>query len=251
MLLLIDKPIWITSQDAITAVKKHLYTLPLMGGVESDQSNEPWKRRKIKIWHAGTLDPMASGLLIAATDKDTKLLHGLTGTDKWYETTIDFSIVTDTWDMDYRKEISFHFEKKDHEESGITVEKIRDKLSSLIGTHELPLTPFSAKKVDGRKLYEYAREWNPIFLTIPMTVYAYEIVGYTFPHLTLKLHVGSGTYIRSIGHRLGTQLEVWWTLTYLRRLQVWNYALSQTDAYVHYQATRDEKQISYRSLPSL
>lgn len=101
---------------------------------------------------------MASGLLIAATDKDTKLLHGLTGTDKWYETTIDFSIVTDTWDMDYRKEISFHFEKKDHEESEITVEKIRDKLSSLIGTHELPLTPFSAKKVDGRKLYEYARE---------------------------------------------------------------------------------------------
>ncbi|USN57362.1 MAG: hypothetical protein H6766_02710 [Candidatus Peribacteria bacterium] len=80
---------------------------------------------------------------------------------------------------------------------------IDEFLQSLHGTHDLPLTPFSAKKVDGKKLYEYAREGNPKFLNVPMTIKGHEIVSYHFPLLQLELHVGKGTYIRSIAHYLG------------------------------------------------
>lgn len=103
MLLLIDKPSGITSHDAISAVKKHLRQ-PLRDAISDEDKAQGIKPPKIKIGHAGTLDPMASGLLIAATDSDTKQLHTLTGQDKRYETTIDFSLQTDTRDMDYRKE---------------------------------------------------------------------------------------------------------------------------------------------------
>lgn len=103
MLLLIDKPSGITSQDAISAVKKHLRK-PLRDTISDEDKALGIKPPKLKIGHAGTLDPMASGLLIAATDQDTKQLHNLTNHNKRYETTIDFSIQTDTRDMDYREE---------------------------------------------------------------------------------------------------------------------------------------------------
>lgn len=154
MLLLINKALGITSHDAISAVKKHLRS-PLWDALTPEDRDAGIKPPKIKIGHAGTLDPMASGLLIAATDKDTKLLHSLTGSDKTYETTIDFSQSSDTRDMDYRKELS----PVDGAVYGdLTVEKITTLLDSIVGTHDLPLTPFSAKKVNGKKLYEYARE---------------------------------------------------------------------------------------------
>ena len=99
---------------------------------------------------------MATGLLIAATDKDTKLLHTLTGSDKTYEATVDFSQRSDTWDLDYRKTL----ERVDPSmyEDIPPLSQIEEILDACIGTPSLPLTPFSAKKVDGKKLYEYARE---------------------------------------------------------------------------------------------
>ncbi|MBP7884580.1 hypothetical protein KAZ93_00040 [Patescibacteria group bacterium] len=100
---MIDKPSGITSHDAISAVKKHLRQ-PARDALSESDKAQGIKPPKIKIGHAGTLDPMASGLLIAATDSDTKQLHTITDHNKRYETTIDFSIQTDTRDMDYRKE---------------------------------------------------------------------------------------------------------------------------------------------------
>lgn len=240
MLLLIDKPIWITSHDAISAVKKYLRQSARDTLSEAERS-AGIKPPKIKIWHAGTLDPMASGLLIAATHKDTKLLHSLTWSDKTYETIIDFSKRSDTWDLDYRKLLEpidpFMYEDVP------TLSQIEDILNTLIGTPNLPLTPFSAKKVDGKKLYEYAREWKPIFLTVPMTIYGYKILDYQFPFLKLKLHVGSGTYIRSIGHRLGTQIGGDAILTSLQRLSIGEYSLD--DIKNPLIAQWDEKQVPY------
>lgn len=229
MLILINKPSGITSHDAISAVKKYL----------RQQNPE----QKIKIWHAGTLDPMATGLIIAATDKDTKLLHSLTWSDKTYETTIDFSQRSDTWDLDYRKMLE-PIDPSTYEDIP-PLSQIQEILDTLIGTPSLPLTPFSAKKVDGKKLYEYAREWNPIFLTIPMTIYGYKILDYDFPRLKVALHVGSGTYIRSIGHRLGTQIGGDAILTSLHRDSIGEYSLDSFEQKTIHTWQRDDLEVKF------
>ncbi len=240
MLLLIDKPTWLTSQDAISAVKKHLRE-PARDALSLEDREAGLKPPKIKIWHSGTLDPMASWLLIAATDKDTKQLYHLTGLDKSYIATINFSIITDTWDMDFWKEFKqLEMVEQIH---APTLSQLQHKLDSIIGTHDLPLTPFSAKKINGRKLYEYAREWKAIFLTVPMTVYGYEILDYQFPLLTCRLDVASGAYIRSIAHRLGRQFDIWWTLTMLRRIIIGEYSIEHIKN--PKLATWDEKGIFY------
>lgn len=209
MLLLLDKPQGYTSFDIVRKLQK-LYP------------KEP-------IWHAGTLDPMATWLLIVAIGKDTKTLGGFLEQDKTYITTIDVSQMSDTWDLEYWKE----YEQLEYTKEGLwkeqerrtapTQEQIQQALQSIVGTHPIPLTPFSAKKVWGKKLYEYAREWNPIFIDIPMTVHSFEIVSYEFPLVKLKIDVGSGTYIRSIGYWLGKQFGLWGLLTELRRTRIWKY----------------------------
>ena len=203
MLLIVDKPKWISSFDVIRALKREL--------------------KEKKIWHSGTLDPMATGLLLIWTWSDTKQLNSLIWLDKSYETTIDFSKKSDTRDMDYRE----YFEEINVEWKDILVEQIKEKLNSIIPEWELPLTPFSAKKKDGKKLYELARNWNQIIENKLMKTYWYEILEYSFPILKLKLDVGSGTYIRSIWHRLWEQFWLGWILTMLRRISVGEYELSK------------------------
>ena len=102
------------------------------------------------------MDPLATGLILAATDSDTKLLGSLTGADKSYRAMVDFSRASDTWDLDYWKEIRT-LDPTTYEDIPSS-SQIEEVLNTLIGTPSLPLTPFSAKKVNGKKLYEYARE---------------------------------------------------------------------------------------------
>ena len=205
MLLIVDKPKWISSFDVIRALKRVL-----------------WEK---KIWHSGTLDPMATGMLLIWTWPDTKQLNNLIWLDKSYETTIDFSKKSDTRDMDYRE----YFEEIEVKWKDVSVEQIKEKLDSIIPEWELPLTPFSAKKKDGKKLYELARNWNQIIENKLMKTYWYEVLEYSFPILKLKLDVWSWTYIRSIGHRLGEQLWLGGILTELRRIRVWDYDLNKTN----------------------
>lgn len=207
MLLAVDKPQWITSFDVIRILKRHF---------------PKWT----KIGHSGTLDPMATGLLIIATDKDTKRLHEFLWSDKSYETTIDFSQKTDTWDADFRDEHTQY----EYTSDSVTInekiirapnkEELKKQLDVLIPSAILPLTPFSAKKKNGKKLYELAREGIPVNETREMRTNSYEIVDYTFPLLTLKIDVWSGTYIRSIGHWLGREFGLGGILTSLRRTKV-------------------------------
>ena len=205
MLLIVDKPKWISSFDVIRALKREL--------------------KEKKIWHSGTLDPMATGLLLIWTWPDTKQLNSLIWLDKSYETTIDFSKKSDTRDTDYRE----YFEDIDIKWKDVPIEQIKEKLDSIVPEWELPLTPFSAKKKDGKKLYELARNWNQIVENRLMKTYWYKILEYNFPTLKLKLDVWSWTYIRSIWHRLGEQLWLGWILTELRRTRVWEYKLSKID----------------------
>ena len=203
MLIIVDKPKWISSFDVIRALKREL--------------------QEKKIWHSGTLDPMATGLLLIWTGNDTKQLNNLIWLDKSYETTIDFSKKSDTRDMDYRD----YFEEINVEWKDIPIEQIKEKLDSIIPEWALPLTPFSAKKKDGKKLYELARNGNQIIENKIMKTYWYEILDYNFPILKLKLDVWSWTYIRSIWHRLWEQLWLGGILTELRRIKVWEYDLKK------------------------
>jgi len=205
MLLIVDKSKWISSFDVIRALKREL--------------------KEKKIWHSGTLDPMATGLLLIWTWNDTKQLNSLIWLDKSYETTVDFSKKSDTRDMDYRE----YFEEINVNWKDIPVEQIKEKLDSIIPEWELPLTPFSAKKKDWKKLYELARNWNQIIENKIMKTYWYEILEYCFPILKLKLDVWSWTYIRSIGHWLWEQLGLGGILTELRRIRVWEYDLEKTN----------------------
>jgi len=166
---------------------------------------------------------MATGLLLIWTWPDTKQLNSLIWLDKSYETIIDFSKKSDTRDMDYRE----YFEEINVGWKDIPVEQIKEKLNSIIPEWELPLTPFSAKKKDGKKLYELARNWTQIIENKIMKTYWYEILEYDFPVLKLKLDVWSWTYIRSIWHRLGEQFGLGGILTELRRIRVWEYDLNK------------------------
>ena len=203
MLIVVDKPVWISSFDVIRVLKREL--------------------QEKKIWHSGTLDPMASGLMLIWTWDDTKRLNDLIWLDKSYETIIDFSKKSDTWDMGYWE----YFEEINVEWKEVLLEDIKLKLDSIIPEYELPLTPFSAKKKDGKKLYELARNWNQIIENKIMKNYWYDVLEYSFPILKLKLDVWSWTYIRSIGHRLGEQFWLGGILTELRRIRVWEYDLNK------------------------
>ena len=192
MLIIVDKPKWISSFDVIRVLKRDL-----------------WEK---KIWHSWTLDPLATGF-------------DLIWLDKSYETIIDFSKKSDTWDMWYRD----YYEEINVEWKEISLEDIKSKLGLLIPECELQLTPFSAKKKNWKKLYDLARKWEQIIENRMMKTYGYEVLDYKFPELKLRLDVGSWTYIRSIWHRLWEQFWLGWILTMLRRIRVWEYELSKID----------------------
>ena len=205
MLIIVDKAKWISSFDVIRVLKREL--------------------GEKKIWHSWTLDPLATGLMLIWTWEDTKRLNDLIWLNKSYETVIDFSKKSDTWDMWYRD----YYEEINVEWKGIPLEDIKSKLDLLIPEYELPLTPFSAKKKDWKKLYDLARKWEQIVENRLMKTSGYEVLDYDFPELRLRLDVWSWTYIRSIWHWLGEQFWLGWILTMLRRIRVWEYELSKVD----------------------
>ncbi|MFA6256431.1 MAG: hypothetical protein WC606_04570 [Candidatus Absconditabacterales bacterium] len=220
MFLLVDKPARITSFDVIRIFRRHF--------------------PKQKIGHSGTLDPMATGLMILALGDDTKRLTELIGLNKSYIATIDFSKLTDTRDMEYRNSIAnYELRITDGKVKGVEMEngsveaptlmEIRKKLDKLIPEYELPLPAFSAKKREGKRSYDEARAGNIRKENKVMKVQNYEILKYEFPILQLKLDVGSGTYIRSIAYRLGRELGMGGTLIQLRRTSIGDWDIEKRE----------------------
>ncbi len=195
-----------------------------------------------KCGHAGTLDPMATGLMILATDDDTKKLHDLTGKDKKYTATIDLGKISDTRDLEYREQ----FTQYEFDDSQIeidwkklarpTMEEIKTKLDSLTFSEwnplpQLPLPPFSAKKIWWKKRYDLAREGSQEIVFQEMKIFDIQIVSYAAPLVQIECHVASGTYIRSIAYRLGKELGTGGILTQLERTQIGEYSLDDIWSY--------------------
>lgn len=172
------------------------------GPTSRDVVNNISKKLEVKkVGHTGTLDPLASGVLVICIGKATKLVEMLTSIDKEYIATMKLGLETDTLDITGRPTKESHF--------SVTEEKIKKVLSSFKGKiiQEVPM--YSATRVKGKKLYEYAR--NNESVKPPkkeVEIYDIELLDYNNDEITFRTIVSKGTYIRSlirdIGYRLGT-----------------------------------------------
>ncbi len=205
--LLIDKPLTWTSFDLVNKIRKSLrHHLGI---------------QKIKVGHAGTLDPLATGLVIICTGKATKNIMQFQDLDKAYEAKIRFGATTPSFDLETEVDEIFPF---DH----ITDEMVINALNSFTGTQEQLPPQYSAKSVDGKRAYNMAREGKIIKLKPHyITVHRIELISFTPPDLTLLIECSKGTYIRSLARDLGIKLSSGAHLTGLRRTKIGPHSVSE------------------------
>jgi tRNA pseudouridine55 synthase len=186
-ILLVNKPYRWTSFDVIGSLRglmKHL-----LGG------------KKIKVGHAGTLDPLATGLLIICTGKATKRIEEFKDFDKEYTGTFVLGATTPSYDME--KEVNETF-PTDH----ITPEMIREAAQSLSGDIMQIPPMFSAIKVDGKRAYESARKDKDLGLAArPVSIPVFEITRIEMPEVDFRIVCSKGTYIRALARDFGQALQ--------------------------------------------
>ena len=194
-ILLVDKPTGITSHDVVSRVRKLADTR--------------------KVGHAGTLDPMATGLLILGIDASTRLLTYLVGLDKEYLATIRLGFATTTDDAEGEPV------GPTVDASGVSAEAIRDAILPLTGTISQTPSSVSAIKVDGRRSYDRVRQGEEFTLAArEVTVTAFDVIAERPGELDVRIECSSGTYVRALARDLGAALGVGAHLTALRRTRV-------------------------------
>lgn len=194
-LLLIDKEPGLTSHDVVQKVRRIT--------------------RQKKAGHCGTLDPNATGLLVLTLGKATRLTRFLISAPKVYEGVIRLGLTTDTYDTTGETTAEGSTE-------GITREAVVEAMARFVGTIEHVVPPYSAKKVQGKKLYELAREGREVPReTKEVTVYEFEPRGeLADDRIGFRLACASGTYARTLAHDVGRALGCGAALESLRRVQV-------------------------------
>ncbi len=172
-----------------------------------------------KVGHAGTLDPMATGLLVICTGKATKSIEQIQSQQKAYRAEITFGSSTPSYDAESEPNATAN---TDH----ITLEMIQEKISNEFSGEIQQVPPmYSALKRGGKKLYELARRGKKIELQPrPVTIYDSKIHAFDAPVLDMDITCSKGTYIRSIAHDLGKALNSLAHLTALERTFIGNYA---------------------------
>ena len=216
--ILIDKPAGITSHDVVNKLRK-------ITNIK-------------KIGHCGTLDPFATGLLLLAISREsTKKLVNFTKLDKKYIAKLKFGVETDTYDK--KGQIT-----KKYDCTKLKRKNIKEILKKFHG-EQLQVPPmFSAKKINGQKLYKLARngqttERRPTKITI----YTISIKKYKWPYLTFEIKCSSGTYIRSIAHDLGRKLNCGAYLEELRRTEIDKYKIKKAAKLERLNSTNISKKI--------
>ena len=160
-----------------------------------------YKFKKLKAGHAGTLDPLASGLMIICTGKFTKKISQIQDQDKTYVADVLFGATTPSFDLE--TEID-----KTYDTKSITLKKIQDNLQEFNGEIEQIPPIYSALKVDGERLYKKARRGEKIIIkSRKVIINSIEIIEAELPRIRLKINCSKGTYIRSIAHDLGKKLN--------------------------------------------
>lgn len=198
--ILIDKPLEWTSFDIVNKIRyiiRHKYSY-----------------KKIKVGHAGTLDPLATGLLIVCTGKFTKQIETYQAQEKEYVTTLKLGATTPSFDKELDEDAQFEYKH-------ITKELFEDTLVGFRG--EIQQTPpmFSAKKVNGQKAYIAARKGIDIELKPnSVVINSIEIIDFNLPYVKIKVKCSKGTYIRALARDIGKSLNSGAYLYDLRRTKI-------------------------------
>lgn len=170
------------------------------------------------VGHAGTLDPLATGVLVVLTDKDTKEVNNLILNDKEYKATMQMRLKTDTGDITGNI--------IGHKDYNVNKEQIVDVLNSFKGQYiqEVPL--YSAVKVNGRRLYEYARKGIPVELPKrEVFIYDIKLIDYHDDIIVFTAKVSKGTYIRVLIEDIATKLNTYGTMIELERIKAGKFSV--------------------------
>jgi tRNA pseudouridine55 synthase len=205
-IILVDKPLTWSSFQAVNKLKyilKRQFDLP----------------KKFKIGHAGTLDPLATGLLIICTGKFTKRITEIQAQTKEYTGTITVGATTPSYDLETEIDATFPTEH-------ITAELIQKTTQQFLGEIDQKPPVFSAIKKDGKRLYEHAREGSEVEIAFrKTTIHEFEITRIDLPEIDFRVTCSKGTYIRSLAFDFGKALQSGGHLSVLRRTKIGEYAV--------------------------
>ena len=205
--LLIDKPLGWSSFDVVKKIKNLIRT--------------KYKLKKIKVGHAGTLDPLATGLLIVCTGKFTKRISEIQNQWKTYTGTITLGGTTPSYDLETEL-------NNNYETSHITEKLIHQTAKQFLGEIDQKPPIFSALKRDGERLYENARRGEKVEVPCrKVTINQFNITSVKNLNVTFEINCSKGTYIRSIANDFGTALNSGGHLSKLCRTAIGNYHLSE------------------------
>lgn len=175
--------------------------------------------KKIKVGHAGTLDPLATGLLIICTGKNTKKINELMGLGKEYTGTFTLGATTPSHDLETEVNETFPI---DH----LSEEKIKETVQQFLGEIEQIPPIFSALKKDGKRLYEYARNQEEVkILPRKVVISEFEITKIDLPKVNFRVVCSKGTYIRSLAHDFGKALKSGAHLSALKRTKIGGFSV--------------------------
>ena len=200
--LLVDKPAGMTSFGVVARVRRVL----------SQQAG-----KKVKVGHTGTLDPFATGLMIIVIGKECKNAEKYSKLDKMYEAIVCLGKTSSTGDPEGELTNVSNTQPSEAELRGI--------LAQFVGEISQIPPVFSAIKIDGQRAYDRARKGEKIDMPArQVTIYSLELLNYEYPHVTIRAHVSSGTYIRTLAQDIGAKLGTGAYCSQLRRTTVgtWN-----------------------------
>ena len=207
-ILVLNKPLDWTSFDLVQKVRNMLCRL--------------MKIKKLKIGHAGTLDPKATGLMVLCTGKSTKQIDEIQGDEKEYIALLKLGATTPSFDLETEEDEQFPT-------SHITREMIEKILPLFVGSIEQVPPVYSAVKVDGKRAYQFARKGKEIELKSKMLfIKEIELLSYAMPEIELRIVCSKGTYIRALARDLGKALNSGAYLIGLQRTRIGEYTIDQS-----------------------
>ena len=192
----IDKPLSWTSTDVVRKIKSALRRLGY---------------RKIKVGHAGTLDPLATGVLLVCIGRATKMVDALQAEEKEYIADVMLGATTPSFDLEHEIDHTYPWEH-------ITRQAVEQALADLTGERLQTPPVYSAKKIDGTRAYELARAGEEVAVRQALiTIYEMELLECELPKIRIRVRCSKGTYIRSLAREIGEALQSGAHLTSLRR----------------------------------
>ncbi|HOZ30483.1 MAG TPA: tRNA pseudouridine(55) synthase TruB [Bacteroidales bacterium] len=206
-ILVIDKQLRWSSFDAVNKIRF------LLRGFTGNKN--------IKVGHAGTLDPLATGVLIICTGKATKLIEQIQNGDKTYEAGFQLGATTPSYDLETEINNTFDI-------SGISTEQIEETVKSFLGTSYQTPPIYSAIQVNGKRAYEFARKGEKLELDKrEISISDIKINKIDLPHVMLTITCSKGTYIRTLASDFGKRLDNGSFLYYLRRIRSGNFTINE------------------------